>query len=82
MRDAGIEDNALLVVDRVLKPIHTDIVLAVVDGEFTCKTLWLKNGRMKLVPANPTYPDIIPKDGQEILIWGVVTSVIKRFRTW
>jgi DNA polymerase V len=34
---------------------------------------------MKLMAANPTYPDITPKDGQTIEIWGVVTSTIKRF---
>ena len=80
MREAGIFDGDLLVVNRALKPIHTDVVLAVVDGEFTCKTLWLKHGRMKLKPANPTYPEIVPKDGQIVEIWGVVTATIKRFR--
>lgn len=80
MREAGIFDGDLLVVNRALKPIHTDVVLAVVDGEFTCKTLWLRHGRRKLKPANPTYPEIIPKDGQIVEIWGVVTATIKRFR--
>jgi DNA polymerase V len=34
---------------------------------------------MKLKSANPTYPDIVPKDGQTIEVWGVVTSCIKQF---
>jgi len=34
---------------------------------------------MKLKAANPTYPDIVPKDGQTIEIWGVVTCTIKQF---
>lgn len=80
MRDAGLFDGDLLVVNRALKPAHQDIVIAVVDGEFTCKTLWLKLGRMKLVAANPTYPEIVPKEGQTIEVWGVVTASIKRFR--
>jgi DNA polymerase V len=80
MRDAGLFDGDLLVVNRALKPTHQDIVIAVVDGEFTCKTLWLKFGRMKLVAANPTYPEIVPKEGQTIEVWGVVTASIKRFR--
>ena len=80
MRDAGLFDGDLLVVNRALKPAHQDIVIAVVDGEFTCKTLWLKFGRMKLVAANPTYPEIVPKEGQTIEVWGVVTASIKRFR--
>ena len=80
MRDAGLFDGDLLVVNRALKPAHQDIVIAVVDGEFTCKTLWLKFGRMKLVAANPTYPEIVPKEGQTIEVWGVVTASIKRLR--
>ena len=80
MRDAGLFDGDLLVVNRALKPVNGDVVIAVVDGEFTCKTLWLKFGRMKLVAANPTYPEIVPKEGQTIGVWGVVTASIKRFR--
>ena len=80
MHDAGLFDGDLLVVNRALKPVNGDVVIAVVDGEFTCKTLWLKFGGMKLVAANPTYPEIVPKEGQTIEVWGVVTASIKRFR--
>lgn len=66
--------------NRALKPVHMDVVFAVVDGEFTCKHLWLRNGRIKLVPANATFTEISPKDGQTVEIWGVVTASIKRFR--
>lgn len=79
MRDKGIDDGDLLVVDRALRPQHGHIVVATVDGEFTLKELFLRSGRMRLKAANPTFPDIIPKDGQTIEIWGVVTSGIKRF---
>jgi DNA polymerase V len=34
---------------------------------------------VKLKAANPTFPDISPKEGQTIEIWGVVTSAIKQF---
>lgn len=80
MREAGLFDGDLLVVDRALKPAHQDVVVAVVDGEFTCKSLWLKFGHMKLVAANPTFPEIVPKDGQTVEIWGGVTASIKRLR--
>ena len=76
MIDAGIHDNAILVVDRALKPQHMDIVVAVVDGEFTIKHLWKRGGRPKLKAANPTFPDITPKDGQTLEIWGVVVASI------
>lgn len=79
MRDVGIDDGDILVVDRAIKPLHGHIVVAVVDGDFTVKQLHQRAGRMRLKAANPTYPDIVPKDGQTIEVWGVATSCIKRF---
>ncbi len=79
MRDAGIEDGDTLVVDRAVKPQHGHVVVAVVDGEFTVKYLHQRAGRLRLRAANPTFPDIVPKDGQTIEVWGVVSSCIKRF---
>lgn len=80
MRDVGILEGSLLVVDKALSPVHGDIVVAVVDDEFTVKQLHHKDGQIKLLPANPAYPEIVPVEGQELRIWGVVTSTIKRFR--
>jgi DNA polymerase V len=79
MREAGIFDRDLIVVNRARRPKHDNIVVAVVDGEFTCKYLYQRAGRVKLKPANPTYPEITPKEGQVLEIWGVVTSSIKIF---
>jgi DNA polymerase V len=79
MVEAGIFDNDILVVDRAIKPRHNHIVVAVVDGDFTVKLLYQRAGRIKLKAANPTFPDIVPKDGQTIEVWGVVTSCIKQF---
>ena len=80
MQDAGISDGDVLVVDRSLRPQHGDVVVAQLDSQFTVKYLHRRAGRIKLVPANPTFPEICPKDGQELLIVGVVTSAIKQFR--
>lgn len=79
MRDAGIDDGDTLVVDRAIKPHHGHVVVAVVDGEFTVKYLHQRAGRLRLKAANPTFPDIVPKEGQTIEVWGVVSSCIKRF---
>ena len=79
MREAGIDDGDTLVVDRAIKPRHGHIVVAVVDGEFTVKQLHQRAGRLRLKAANPTFPDIEPKDGQTVEVWGVVSSCIKRF---
>jgi DNA polymerase V len=79
MKDAGIFDGDMLVVNKALKPCHGHIVVAVVDGEFTVKYLYQRGGRVKLRAANVTFPEITPKDGQTLEVWGVVTSCIKRF---
>jgi DNA polymerase V len=79
MVEAGIFDNDILVVDKAIKPRHNHIVVAVVDGDFTVKRLYQRQGQTKLKSANPTFPDIVPKDGQTIEVWGVVTSSIKQF---
>lgn len=77
MKDAGIFDGDVLVVDRAIQPRSGHVVIAVVDGEFVCKTLSIRAGRMKLKAANPGFPDIVPKDGQTVEIWGVVAHAIK-----
>lgn len=79
MREYGIFDGDTLVVDKAIKPRHGHIVIAVVDGEFTCKKLFNLRGRMRLDAGNPTYPSIVPREGQTIEIWGVVTTAIKQF---
>lgn len=79
MREAGIDDGDMLVVDRAIKPLHGHIVVAVVDGDFTVKRLHQRAGQVRLKAANPTFPDIEPKDGQTVEVWGVVRSCIKRF---
>lgn len=80
MTGAGIQDGNLLVVDRALEPRHGDIVIAVIDGELTVKRLDKRRGKVRLVAENPAYAPIEFKDGQELTIWGVVTSVIQRMR--
>lgn len=79
MVEAGIFDKDIMVVDRAIKPRHNHIVVAVVDGDFTVKYLYKRADRIKLKAANPTFPDIVPKEGQTIEVWGVVTASIKQF---
>lgn len=80
MKDAGIDDGDVVLVDRAIKAVHGHVVVAVVDGEFTVKQLWKRGDRVKLKAANPTYPDITPRDGQQLEVWGVVTNAIKAMR--
>ena len=83
MVNAGIEEGDILVIDRAVEAEDGDIVVAYINQEFTVKYLDIskKNkGVVCLRPANPKYKPIKLKEGEELLIWGVVISVIKRFR--
>ena len=89
----GIRDGDLLVVDRSLRPASGDVIIACVDGDFTVKTLRLgrreeergkgEEGKGKrevwLEPANPKFPVIKLKPGQELDYFGKVTACIHRF---
>lgn len=78
MRDLGVLDGDLLVVDRSLNPEHGNVVVAVVDGEFTVKQLQRVSGGWLLHAANPHYRDIAIEEGQELSVWGVVRWAIHK----
>lgn len=74
MKGIGIMDGDVLVVDRSVKHRHGQVVLAVFNGELTCKVLDLTHKR--LLSANEEHPPIPIGDDAELLIEGVVTSSI------
>ncbi|WP_370637198.1 LexA family protein [Legionella sp. 16cNR16C] len=76
MKDAGIVNGDLLVVDRSLEPAHGRIVIAAVDGELTVKRLSRINGQVQLIPENSAFSPIDITENQDLIIWGVVTHVI------
>jgi len=81
MLGASINDGDKVVVDRSLTAMHKDIVVAVVDGEFTLKRLHLVAGRhVELRAEHPSYPSITFKEGSELTIWGVVIGLVRRYR--
>jgi DNA polymerase V len=77
MCEAGIDDGDVLLVDRAIPPVHGNVVIAVVEGELTCRRLWRQGRLTKLQAANPEHADIVPGDGVQLEVWGVVTTVIK-----
>lgn len=80
MIEAGIYPDDILIVDRSLTPSHKDIVIAVLDGDLTVKELCIDGHKVSLIPRNKKMKPIIIKEGQELLVWGVVTSCIHRFK--
>ena len=79
MIGASIEDGDKVLVDRALTPKSRDIIVAVVDGEYTIKRLYKYRGRVELRPENPNYPSIVLKDGADLQTWGVVVGVVRRY---
>lgn len=76
MEDAGIHDGDIIVVDRSVEATDRAVVVAVIDGELTVKRLVWRNGIAELHAENPKYEPIRFKEGQELTIWGVVTSSV------
>ena len=76
MRDAGIFDGDLLVVDRSLAPRNGSVVVAAVNGELTVKRLKKCGNRPYLSPENPAHLPIWIDEGETLEVWGVVTHVV------
>lgn len=82
MRDVGIAVDDELVVDRLPEAENGDIVVAVINNEFTVKTLIIEqHGLVRKVwlrAENPEFQSIYPNDSEEIIVWGVVTWNLKK----
>ncbi|WP_173910708.1 LexA family transcriptional regulator [Acinetobacter sp. Marseille-Q1618] len=80
MLGAGIDVDDDLIVDRSIPAKNRNIVVALVDNDFTVKRLMIEGEKKWLQAENPEFPDIHFNDGQEMVIWGVVTRVIKNLK--
>lgn len=78
MIGAGLDDNDLLVIDRSIEPANNKIAVCFLDGEFTVKRLRVEGGNVWLQPENTEYPVIKITEENNFVIWGIVTSVIKK----
>ena len=80
MRDAGIHSGDTLIVDRSVTPYDRQIVVAMIDGEFTVKRFRKRNGKIFLEAENPAFEPIEVGEDQELTIWGSVTYIIHQAR--
>ncbi len=78
MKDAGIHPGDILVVDRSLPPSDRQIVVAMIDGEFTVKRLRKRQGKVFLEAENPDFKPIEIREEQDMMVWGVVSYVIHK----
>jgi repressor LexA len=78
MSEAGILPGDMVIVDKGQTPKSGDIVIAEVDGQWTMKYLRKRGESVTLIPANPKYKPIKPKN--ELKIAGVVTAVVRKYK--
>lgn len=77
MKDAGIFDGDLLVIDKSLQPTDNKIAVCYIDGEFTIKRIQIQKDCVWLIPENEAYQPIKVTADNDFIIWGMVTHVIK-----
>jgi DNA polymerase V len=79
MKDAGIDDGDILIIDKSIIPRSGMTAVCFIDGEFTLKKISIGVDCITLLPANPKYKPITVTEQNDFMIWGIVTFVIKRF---
>ena len=79
MKDLGIEDGDLLVIDKSLEPSDGKIAVCYIDGEFTLKKIKVEDNCCWLIPANEKYKPIKVGEENNFMVWGIVLHVIKSF---
>lgn len=77
MQGAGIFEGDLVVVDRALEPAHGHVVVALLNNEPMCKRLCVRGREVILLSENPKYPPRYVLEGDELVIWGVITYSVR-----
>lgn len=79
LRDLGIGDGDLMVIDRSIEPKDGKLAVCSIDGDFTVKVIRFRKDGLWLMPANPKYKPIQITEHNEFIVWGIVKHVIKSF---
>lgn len=79
MKNAGIFDGDLLIIDKSLEPQNNKIAICQIDGEFTVKRIKIEKGVVWLIAENEEYAPIKVTPENDFIIWGIVTASIKNF---
>ena len=76
MEERGICEGDWVVVDAEAAPREKDVVVALIDGENTLKTLAKQKGHFFLKAESPNHRDWIPVN--ELVIQGVAKAILRR----
>lgn len=77
MIGAGIDDGDIMVIDRSIEPTDGKIAVCLIDGEFTVKRIKVEKDAVYLMPENKAFQPIKVTEDCKLIIWGIVTYVIK-----
>lgn len=80
MKDEGINDGDLLVIDKSLEPKNGDTAVCFLDGDFVLKYIKIEKDAIYLEPANPEFKSIKVTEENNFCIWGIVTFSVKNHR--
>lgn len=81
MVDADMDEGDIIIVDRSIEPYNNCKAVCFIDGEYTVKRIELSEHQIRLMPANDRvakYQPIVITPENNLIIWGVVTYIIKR----
>ncbi|UGS19834.1 LexA family protein [Flavobacterium cyclinae] len=79
MKNAGIFNGDLLIIDKSLEPQDGKIAICQIDGDFTVKRIKKENDIVWLIAENEDYKPIKVTEENELMIWGIVIHSIKTF---
>lgn len=78
MIGAGIDDGDILVIDRSLEPRNNKVAVCFLDGEFTVKRIKVAKEKVYLMPENKDFEPIVITEENQLIIWGIVTYIVKK----
>lgn len=81
MVEADMDEGDILIVDRSIEPYNNCKAVCFIDGEYTVKRVEISDHEIRLMPANERvkkYKPIVVTPDNTLIIWGVVTYIIKR----
>lgn len=77
MINAGLSNGDLIIIDKSLEAENNKIAVCFIDGEFTVKRIKIEKDIVWLVAENDKYEPIKTTKDNDLIIWGIVTTVIK-----
>lgn len=81
MKDIGLQEGDILIIDRSLQPEDGKIAVCYLDGGFTVKRIKIMQDKCWLMPENKEYKPILVSKENEFIVWGIVTYIIKKVQS-